>query len=118
MPVHPTLREGFLAWDRGDYPDALRAYLEVLNSRDGAEHLEEIALLTGEVHDVTEVSVHGTGIAMAPDGSSGIFQVVEDGTTVTKLVDLSSGLVIETLPSGRVVLGAELEARVQVVSED
>ena len=107
MPVHPTLREGFLAWDRGDYPDALRAYLDVLNGRDGAEHLEEIALLTGEIHDVTEVAVHGIGIAMAPDGSSGIFQVVEDGTTVTKLVDLSSGLVTETLPSGRVALGAD-----------
>ena len=107
MPEHPMLREGFLAWDRGDYPDALRAYLEVLNSRNGAEHLEEIALLTGEIYDVAEVSVHGTGIAMAPGGSSGIFQVVEDGSPVTKLVDLSSGLVIETLPSGRVALGAE-----------
>jgi hypothetical protein len=57
MPEHARLREGFLAWDRGDYPQALRAYLEVLNSRDGAAHLEEIALLTGELYGVTEAAV-------------------------------------------------------------
>ena len=72
MPEHPTLREGFLAWDRGDYPEALRAYLEVLNSRDGAEHDEEIALLTGEMYEVTEVTVDGTSVAIAPDRSTGI----------------------------------------------
>jgi hypothetical protein len=107
MPEHTTLREGFLAWDRGDYPDALRAYLEVLNGPDGAEHVEEIALLTGEPYAVTEVAVHGTGIAMAPDGSSGTFQVVEDGVTVTKLIDLESGLLVETLRTGRVTLGPD-----------
>ena len=107
MPEHARLREGFLAWDRGDYPQALRAYLEVLNSRDGAAHLEEIALLTGELYGVTEVAVHGTGIAMAPDASSGTFQVVEDGMAVTKLIDLASGLVVETLPTGRVTLGTD-----------
>jgi len=105
MPEHPTLREGFLAWDRGDYPEALRAYLEVLNSRDGAEHVEEIALLTGELYEVTEVAVDGTRVAIAPDGSTGIFEVVEDGTTVTKVVDLSSASVVETLSASRVALG-------------
>ena len=105
MPEHPTLREGFLAWDRGDYPEALRAYLEVLNSRDGAEHVEEIALLTGELYEVTEVAVDGTRVAIAPDGSTGIFEVVEDGTTVTKVVDLSSASVVETLSASGVALG-------------
>jgi len=105
MPEHPTLREGFLAWDRGDYPAALRAYLDVLNSPDGAEHLREIALLTGELYRVTEVAPDGSSVAIAPDGSLGLFQVVEDGATVTKAVDLSTGSILETLSERRVALG-------------
>ena len=105
MPEQPTLREGFLAWDRGDYPAALRAYLDVLNGPDAAEHLEEIALLTGELYRVTEVAVDGSRVAIAPDGSLGLFQVVEDGAAVSKVLDLSTGSILETFSETQVVLG-------------
>ena len=77
MPEQPTLREGFLAWDRGDYPAALRAYLEVLSGPDAAEYVGEVALLTGELYRVTEVAVDGSGVAIAPDGS--MFHTVSGG---------------------------------------
>ena len=106
MPENPALREAFLAWDRGDYPSAHRGYLEVLNGPDGSAHLEEIALLTGELYRVTEVAPDGTGVQVAPDGRIGAFEVTEGGETVTKIVDLTSGTVTATLPGTGAVLGA------------
>ena len=38
-----------LAWERGDYPAALRGYLRLLDSPDADTVLEPIALRTGEV---------------------------------------------------------------------
>jgi hypothetical protein len=105
MPEHPQLREGFLAWDRGDYPLALRAYLGVLEGPDGATHLEEIALLTGELYRVTEVAPNGAGVTVAPDGRTGAFRASEGGRVVTKLVDLARGAVTHTVDAERVTLG-------------
>lgn len=109
MPDHPQLRDGFLAWDRGDYPTALRAYLDVLNGPSGAEHVREIALLTGEIFRVIEVAADGTNVRVAPDGSIGTFEVVEGGGRVTRLVDLGSGAVVSQgggLSGGGAVLGS------------
>ena len=39
-----------LAWERGDYPAALSAYLRLLDSADAASVLEPIALRTGELY--------------------------------------------------------------------
>ena len=100
MPEHPVLREGFLAWDRGDYPDALSAYLEVLNGPDGASHVEEVARLTGERYRVVEVAPDGSRVRVGPEGRIGTFEVVEDGRAVTKVVDLATGAVTATLEGG------------------
>ena len=97
MPDHPTLREGFLAWDRGDYPAALRSYLEVLNGPEGAAHVEDIALLTGELHRVTEIAPDGSGVQVGPDGRIGTFEVLEGDRPVTKVVDMGTGEVRATL---------------------
>ena len=107
MPEHPTLREGFLAWDRGDYPEALRAYLEVLNGPEGASHVEEIALLTGEQYRVVEVARDGSGVRVGPDGRIGTFEVVEAGRVATKVVDLAGGAVTATLDGGDAILGPD-----------
>jgi hypothetical protein len=105
MPDHPTLREGFLAWDRGDYPDAIRHYLGVLNSAEGAANLDEIALLTGELYKVTELAVDGSGVMVSRDGRLGAYQAVEGGEIVTEVVDLESGAVTATLRGTGAVLG-------------
>ena len=74
MPDHPALQEAYLAWDRGDYPDALRGYLDVLKGAEGVAHLEEIARLTGEVFKVTEVAPDGAGVTVSPDGRFGTYR--------------------------------------------
>ena len=65
MPEAPALQDAYLAWDRGDYPEAVRGYLEVLRGGEGLAHLEEIALLTGELFKVTEITTDGRGVARA-----------------------------------------------------
>ena len=79
MPDHPTLREGFLAWDRGDYPAALRAYLEALDAPGGDAHVREVALLTGELYQVIEVE---------RDGRSVRVDVTDNQETVGDLIDI------------------------------
>lgn len=97
MPEYPALREAYLAWDRGDYPAALRGYLEVLNGPDGARHLEEIALLTGELYRVTELAPDGAEVRTGPAGRLGLFEVTTERGTATRVVDLESASVVESL---------------------
>ena len=48
-----------LAWERGDYPAALSAYLQILDSQDAEASLEPIALRTGELFQTIEVTTDG-----------------------------------------------------------
>lgn len=105
MPDHPALQEAYLAWDRGDYPDALRGYLDVLKGAEGVAHLEEIARLTGEVFKVTEVAPDGAGVTVSPDGRFGTYRIAGPDGPVTKLVDLATGEVVREVVGGSTVLG-------------
>ncbi|MEQ8329480.1 MAG: M20/M25/M40 family metallo-hydrolase [Longimicrobiales bacterium] len=107
MPDHPVLRDGWLAWDAGDYPAALRAYRSVLAGPDGASHLREVAALTGEVHPVMEVAADGTDLRMAPDGSRASFDVFWRGRVLTHLVDPRTGEVVDTVTTAGSALGAD-----------
>ena len=57
-----------LAWERGDYPAALAAYLRLLDSPDAASVLEPIALRTGELYQSTELTRDGAVPQFSPDG--------------------------------------------------
>jgi Tol biopolymer transport system component len=62
------LQAASLAWDRGDYVTALTIYLQVLDSPQGEEALELIALQTGELYHSTELTANGAAPAFSPDG--------------------------------------------------
>jgi hypothetical protein len=47
------------AWDRGDYPAALKAYINIVEGADSAAALEEIALQTGELYRTRELTTDG-----------------------------------------------------------
>jgi len=47
------------AWDRGDYPAALKAYIEIVSGPEGDARLEEIALQTGEFYHTRELTTDG-----------------------------------------------------------
>ncbi|MDH5759687.1 MAG: M20/M25/M40 family metallo-hydrolase [Gemmatimonadota bacterium] len=99
MPRAPELEEPYLAWDRGDYPTALRGYLDVLNGPRGEALLSDIALLTGEWYSVTEVAPDGRALRMGPLGRYVTFEVPEGETVVTRVVEVGTpGKVVATLP--------------------
>jgi hypothetical protein len=106
MPEHPLLLEGFLAWDRGEYPTALERYLEALDGATSAE-LTEIAQLTGEAFTTTEIAPDGGDLAIAPDGLYMSFTAAEGETVVTKVVEVATGEIVATLPAEVTALGPD-----------
>jgi len=105
LPDDPTLLEGWLAWDRGEYPTALEHYMQALQANPA--HAAEIAALTGEVWTTTEIAPDGGDMQVAPDGRYMSFIVEEGGADVTKVVEVATGEVVATLASDRVALGPD-----------
>jgi hypothetical protein len=62
------LEDAHLAWDQGDYPGALTAYLALLTASDDPELFEQIALQTGELLQTTELTPNGGAPQFSPDG--------------------------------------------------
>jgi len=100
LPSDARLQEAYFAWDRGDYVEAQEGYLAVLNGPDGSAHLEEIALLTGELFVVDELAPDGrAGLKVSPTGQYALYETSEEGRGVTRVVDLQGeGRTIATLP--------------------
>jgi aminopeptidase YwaD len=92
FPDDARLQEAYVAWDRGDYPDAIQAYLAVLSAPDGVRHVEEIARLTGELYVVDEVTPRGlVTLRLGPSGRFVSFRFLEEGRVLTRVADLSAG---------------------------
>jgi hypothetical protein len=64
----PRLREADLAWDRGDYPAALKAYLSLLDTPEADGLLEPIALQTGELYQTIGLTADGGSPRFSPGG--------------------------------------------------
>ena len=62
------LQDADLAWDRGDYPTALRGYLAILGAGATDDVADAIALQTGEVFKTTELTADGGAPRFSPDG--------------------------------------------------
>ena len=59
-----------LAWDGGDFIRALEEFEAILKSPDGGRFFEPIALLTGELYQVTEITKDGRSIRISPASAS------------------------------------------------
>ena len=73
--ANPALDSAFLAWDAGSYTDALSRFERLLNGRRGAEVLEPIALLTGELYRTTTVANEGLDLRWAANAPVAAFAV-------------------------------------------
>ena len=104
----PPLQIADLAWERGDYPAALAAYLRLLDSPDAAAVLEPIALRTGELYATTELTHDGAVPQFSPDGRYLLYETGPVATRVTR--------VIVTAAPNRVVV--ELRGRGAAFSPD
>ena len=85
QPPDPRLAEADLAWERGDYPTALHAYLTLLDSADGERLLEPIALQTGELFRTTEITTDGGAPRFSPDGRHFTYEAGRGVSRVTRL---------------------------------
>lgn len=75
-----------IAWDEGNYPDAL-ARIERLLPADGAErYLERAALLTGELYRTTDVAPDGRLARWSPGGRYVAYEVGQGNTRRTVLL--------------------------------
>jgi hypothetical protein len=85
-PGESALQSASRAWDRGDYVAALTTYLQVLQSPQGEEALESIALQTGELYSTTELTASGSSPAFSPDGRLLLYETRIGSTRVTRLL--------------------------------
>ena len=80
------LQSASRAWDRGDYVTALTTYLQVLDSPQGEEALEPIALQTGELYHTAELTANGSSPAFSPDGRFLLYETGAGPARVTRLL--------------------------------
>ena len=84
--VDPRLQEADLAWDRGDYPTALRGYLALLPN--ASEQVSDaIAAQTGELYRTVELTPDGGVPRFSPDGR---YLAYEAGRGVTRQVRIAA----------------------------
>ncbi|MEO8681564.1 MAG: M28 family peptidase, partial [Vicinamibacterales bacterium] len=76
------------AWDRGDYPAAVKAYIEILSGPESDAHFEAIALRTGELYRTRELTADGRAPRFSPDGR---FIAYETGLEISRQTRLLPG---------------------------
>jgi len=86
-----ALHAANLAWDRGDYPAALEAYLALLDGPSASEVLEAIALQTGELFQTEELTADGVSPQFSPDGRHIAYEVGTGSDARTRIVAAAAG---------------------------
>ncbi|MEX0608968.1 MAG: M20/M25/M40 family metallo-hydrolase [Balneolaceae bacterium] len=76
-------------WHDGHYPQALTAFNTIMNSSESGEFLDRIALQTGELFEVTELSDDGANIRFSDDGKFAIYEKNEEGKLFTVVHDVT-----------------------------
>ncbi|MEX0907525.1 MAG: M20/M25/M40 family metallo-hydrolase, partial [Gemmatimonadota bacterium] len=98
----------FYAWERGDYPDALRRAAALLDGPDPHQHVMPIALMTGELYVTTELTPDGRLPRWAPDSRHVAWETGAEPATVTRIAALGpDGVRAITTVRGR---GVQLDA--------
>lgn len=65
----PPLRDAYYAMSDGRYLEGLTQYLEIVEAARDTALLAEIAIQTGELHPVVELTDDGRGIVLGPGGN-------------------------------------------------
>ena len=86
-----------LAWERGDYPEALRGFSTLLEAPGGDRYLEEIALITGELYRTTELTRDGRNIRVSPSGKLASYESGTGGSRMSYIVRLDRPAVVDSV---------------------
>ena len=87
-----TYEAAYYAWDSGDYHYALSGFRNVLNAPDGDVYLEDIALVTGELYHVEEVSTDGGSVRFSPDGKYIVYETSAGAIITSHIANIESGI--------------------------
>jgi hypothetical protein len=96
-----------LAWERGEYPLALRTMSRLLQTPGGERHRAAIALLTGERYRTDSLAPDGRALRVSADGRYAAWETGTGAATVTQVVRLDAAgttTPVTTLRAGGVVL--------------
>ncbi len=78
-----------IAWDEGRYIHSMELMVEILESPGGERLLPQIALLTGDLFQVAEITTDGTQINLSPDGMFASYTVTLNGRIFSRVIPLS-----------------------------
>jgi hypothetical protein len=76
------------AWDAGDYLQALDEFESILKSPEGRRFFEPIALITGELYQVREITRDGRSIRISPDGKYAAYEAGTRTAPLTRIVTM------------------------------
>jgi len=91
-PIDEAYDLARLAWDTGDFIQALEGFSTILKGPENARFFEPIALLTGELFKTIEITKDGRSVRFSPDGIYGAYETGPRGATVTKVFALADPL--------------------------
>jgi Tol biopolymer transport system component len=92
MPASDGIYEkAYEAWDTGDYVSGLQGFAAILRGPDADRYFERIALLTGELYEVTAIAPDGRNLHFSPDGRLASFETGSRPKQVIHLLDVRSG---------------------------
>jgi len=77
-------------WNEGDYLEALASFKTILNGSDAEEYFERIALHTGELFQVIEITEDGKDLKFSKDGKHVIFSQKNDMVTISKVIEIAT----------------------------
>ncbi len=77
-----------LAWDTGDFVRALDEFELLLKSPDGSRFFDPIALITGELFQVREITRDGRSIRISPDGKYAAYEAGTRTAPLTRIVTM------------------------------
>jgi len=87
-PLNEFWEQAFDAWDTGDFIPALEDFRKMLNSPMADVYFEDIALITGELYKVTEISKDGSSLKFSPDSRFITYEREVNGKTITFIFDI------------------------------
>jgi Tol biopolymer transport system component len=91
-PASEALYEkAYEAWDTGDYVSALLGFDALLRGADATQYFERIALLTGELFEVTSIAPDGRNLRFSPDGRVVSYETGSGPKQVIHLIDAENG---------------------------
>jgi len=90
-PSESPYEKAYEAWDTGDYVRALQGFDAVLRGPNAELYFDRIALLTGELYDVTTIAPDGRNLRFSPDGRLASYETGARPKQVIHLLNAGNG---------------------------